>query len=241
MRAGAGEVLYASFAGPLPAGADVENALFYNLDQAGVFSGLMADGVAFERNPTPPERGVRYVYETVAAEADFRHWGCQRDLAALETHLSAERLTLAGIWWSMRSQPESVRPLGPPRGSDEPFTMTLDVEGPVPGLSPGLLKTILDGTICALQSQDDRVVAQDLGPLIASALGVAPDAVVDALLDRSGSALGVRSRLVHRHGKGVKWSPDDDRCVAARILFAPSKQWRISGSASVATPEDVAA
>jgi hypothetical protein len=50
----------------------------------------------------------------------------------------------------------------------------------------------------------------------------------------AGRALGSRRGFVHR--PGVKWSPDDDRCVAARVLFTPSDDWRISGVAATARP-----
>jgi hypothetical protein len=50
IKSGPGQILYANLAGKLPAGADVENALFYNLDARGVFAS-MGKGVCFELDP----------------------------------------------------------------------------------------------------------------------------------------------------------------------------------------------
>jgi hypothetical protein len=105
----------------------------------------------------------------------------------------------------------------------------LDVDGPAGRLAPVLVKTILDGVVCGLQSQTDTATAAALAPRIAGAL----DAPVAAT--RAGpSALGVRTRLVHARGNGVQWTPDYDRCMAARLLFRPAHHWRIAGTVTVA-------
>jgi hypothetical protein len=43
--------------------------------------------------------------------------------------------------------------------------MKVDVEGPANGLTPGLLKSILDGTICALQPENEAARAELVAPL----------------------------------------------------------------------------
>jgi hypothetical protein len=230
-----GEILHATFAGTLPAGADVENALFYNLDGTGVF-GSMSGGVSFEIDPTPTPGQVRYEYETGPVEANFRYWGDVRCLATFDAALDAIQPKLASIWWALRCGSGSIRTRSTARTPEEVFLMTLHVNGPARGLRPALLKTILDGTICALQSEADVVLAAAVAPRLATGLGVPADAVANALVDRSSSALGYRVRFVHPHGRGVKWEPDDDRCVAARVLFRRAEQWRIRGNAATASP-----
>lgn len=234
LQAGPGDILHASFAGTLPRHADVENALFYNLDAKDVFSSMLA-GVSFEITARPSD-GVVYEYETGPAQKEFRHWHTERDLAVLNTDLGDAPPTLASIWWSLRTTTGSIRASPPPRGRDAPFALTLDVAGPAAGLRPGLLKTVLDGTICGLQSQTDDVGAETVAPLIAATVGATTEDVRAALLDADGSALGLRPRLVHPRGSGVQWTPDDDLCVAARVLFSAAEHWRISGSAWTTSP-----
>ena len=49
-----GEILGARFYGPLPRGADVENALLYNIDlDGGAFATAARFGVRFEHDPLP--------------------------------------------------------------------------------------------------------------------------------------------------------------------------------------------
>jgi hypothetical protein len=109
----------------------------------------------------------------------------------------------------------------------------LDIEGPTLRLNPVMIKTVLDGVICGLQSQTDRASAAMLAPLIARGLNVSAGAVADALTSDDQSVVGVRPRLVHARGNGVQWTPDDDRCVAARLLFKAARDWRVSGTAAV--------
>jgi hypothetical protein len=187
LSAGAGEILFARFAGRLPARADVENALFYNLDGRGVFA-VMAGGVSFELDPQPPKSGVAYEYATGPKEFAFRHWQPGRVLANLDATLGSGPLKLARVWWGFRSAPRSIHAAGAPCAASEAFSIALDVQGPVRGLTVGRLKTILDGAICALQSETDVARATAVAPLIASNVGAPADAVLDALLDSRPSA-----------------------------------------------------
>jgi hypothetical protein len=216
--------LFARFAGALPAGADVENALFYNLDAAGVFAAMVA-GASFEMNPDAPADEVRYEYETGPPTATFQHWLDKRILATFDAKLIDAQPKLASIWWALRPPPGRIHTDGPPRSPRDPFLVRLTISGPSPGLTPPLLKTLLDGSICALQSESDLAKATEVAD---------PHAVLSALIDTSPSVLGARRRLVHRHGAGIQWEPDDDYCVAATVLFAPAIHWRISWSVAVA-------
>ena len=233
LKVGPGEILWASFAGPLPPGADVENALFYNLDGGRAFADSMDNGVSFELDPSPLQTGVRYRYEIAPADGEFRSWRAGRGLAALVAELHMPP-TLASVWWALRSGPGSIRPAGDSRQPDEPFAVMLDVEGPERRLTPVLVKTILDGVVCGLQSQTDTASAAALAPRVAGPLDAPVAAVADALTRAGPSAIGVRTRLVHARGNGVQWTPDDDRCVAARLLFRPAERWRIAGTVTVA-------
>jgi len=229
LKVGSGQILWGTFAGPLPAGADVENALFYNLG-SGAFARSMDNGAAFELEPNPLVAGVRYTYRAGLKDEEFTYWRPTRKLASIA--VSGMPATLASIWWALRSVPGSIQTYGEVREVEEPFAATLNVEGPVRSLTPSLVKAIVDGIVCGLQSQSDQVGASSVAPLIATPLSVRPDAVVAALTNAGPSALGVRTSLVHARGKGVQWAPDDDRCVAARLLLNPASHWRVSGSVS---------
>jgi hypothetical protein len=235
LQAGAGEILWATFAGRLPHGADVENALFYNLSDARAFARSMANGVGFEFDPTPPQTGVRYTYEIAPSGEGFRCWRLARELTTLDAELRTSP-TLASIWWALRANPASIRPAAQPRRAHESFTVMLDVEGPATRLTPTLIKTILDGIICALQSQTDSTSAAALAPIIARGLNAPAEAVAQALTRADQSAVGVRARLVHARSNGVQWTPDDDRCVAARLSFKPARRWHFNGTVTVAEP-----
>ncbi len=130
LRASPGHVLFGSLAGPLPVGADVENALFYNLDASGVFS-AMRNGAWFERDPTGPPAGVRYEYDVARAEQEFRHWQQERHLATVAASLNAQPPTLASIWWALRSTPDAIAVAAPSRAPGELFVIQLRVQGPV--------------------------------------------------------------------------------------------------------------
>lgn len=95
LRADPGQILHATFAGAMPRGSDIENVLFYNIAGEGAFVNLMERGVCFERDPEPPDDGVRYRYECVDAPGTFRHWRPARELAAF----AADAIKPAVLAW----------------------------------------------------------------------------------------------------------------------------------------------
>ena len=228
------EILWAAFSGQLPSRADVENALFYNLDGNGAFASSMDNGVCFALDPRPLEGRVRYSYSVGPKEDDLRHWQTERQLALVAADGAQPKL--APIWWALRSVPDAIRRAGEPRLSHEPFCLMLDVEGPVKRLTAVLVKGIVDGVVSGLQSQTDVAGAASAAPRIAEALGAPAVAIEEALTDPAPSALGVRESLARAWGSRVQWAPDDDRCVAARLLFKPARRWSIAGTASVVAP-----
>jgi hypothetical protein len=231
--AGNGEILHARFAGVLPTGADVENALFYNVDCKGTFA-AMANGVSFEVVPVSDATGVRYEYEAGPPDQGFQYWSEGRPLATFKAHLDRAP-GLAAIWWSLRSTAGAILPTGnATRQPDEPFVISIALAGPTTALTPVLLKTVLDGVICAMQSEVDLCNATAPATAIAASVGAPAEAIVGALTDHGPSALGPRGRFVHAHGNSVKWEPDDDRLVAARVLFEPDDLWRVVGTAATA-------
>ena len=227
LRAGSGEMLWASLSGELPAGADVENALFYNLDSKGAFANSMGIGVCFEHDPQPFAAGVRYRYDVVPVNAAFRSWTAVRELATFDAQLEASP-TLASIWWALRSGDDVIRPLGVQRQPSEPFSITLDIEAPIERLRPGLIKTLLDGIISGLQSQTDQAMAAVLAPRIAEAIPATAQAVLAALTDSAPSVLGIRDKLVNGHGSGVNGHPTTTTASRLAYFFVvrPTGDWQ---------------
>jgi hypothetical protein len=231
LRAGPGELLHATFAGPLPAGADVENALFYNLGGKGAFANCTSGGVTFERDLSSCD-GVRYEHRLAPAEAWPVRWQLGSCLAMFAADLDAAPTKLAPIWWALRGSPGRISVCGVARQGREPFAMDLIVSGPARRLKPELIKTVLDGTICALQSERELAKAQLMAERVAMLLGRPVADMEAALTDERASVLGTRTPLVHTHGEhGVKWSPDDDMCLAARIVLERASRWRVAGGA----------
>jgi hypothetical protein len=230
-----GEVLGARFYGVLPRGADVENALLYNIDPGGgAFAAAARYGVRFEHQPTPlGSAGVRYEYGLEALAAGLTLWAPARPLATVDTRLEAPP-TLARIWWALRERGEMIRDSS--RAADEPFAGSLCITGPVRSARPTLVKTLVDGVVCALQSQADSEDVEAVAPLLSSSLGAPTERVIGHLLDDGRSALGTRARLVHRRGKGVQWAPDDDYCVAGEVLVEPAEAWKINGRRFAVAP-----
>jgi hypothetical protein len=231
-----GEVLSARFFGPLPRGADVENALLYNIDvDGGAFAAAARFGVRFEHDPSPLlGGGVRYEYGVEPLAAGLGLWTPSRRLASVETGLETPP-TLAAIWWALRERGR-VEIGAPRRRPDERFAVSLRVAGPVQSARPALVKTLIDGVVCALQSQTDREEADAVAPLLSSVLPGAPkEQVRSHLVDESLSVLCARARLLHRRGKGVQWAPDDDYCVAGEVLLERAERWSFNGTVSVVT------
>lgn len=234
LTASDGEILAARFYGPLPPGADVENALLYNIDMGGgAFAGAARFGVRFEHDPTPlAAGGVRYEYVLDARPAGFAVWTSTRLLANVEARLDGPP-SLAAIWWALRERGHIE--VAATRHAAEPFAVSLLLAGPAPSAQPGLVKIAIDGIVCALQSQTDPVGAEVLAPIIAAGLGVDTKRVRDHLLDASRSALGTRARLAYPRAKGVQWAPDDDYCVAGEVLLEPADGWSVSASVFAVT------
>lgn len=163
----------------------------------------------------------------------IRCWRATRSLASLDVQIDAQP-TPAAIWWALRSSRAAIRPEGV-RQFEEPFTITLEIASPTQRLTPALVKSILDGVVCGLQSQNGPLDAA-LASRIADRLDTPPEKAQQALADAAPSTLGVCPRLVCARGSGVQWLPDDHLCTAAKLTFKPAKRWHITGTVAAAAP-----
>jgi hypothetical protein len=94
---------------------------------------------------------------------------------------------------------------------------------------PELLKTVLDGVVCAFQTHVDETTVHDMVSRIADELNVDPNDVAQNLLASGRAVLGARHQLLHRRGVGVQWNPSDHLCVAGQLLRSRGDRWRLRG------------
>jgi hypothetical protein len=225
-----GKMLWATFAGPLPVNADVENALFYNIGGEPSFARLMENGVGFERDPRPLPSGVRYAYRITDTDTEPICWRREHTLAEFAATFAAPKL--ASIWWALRSSGGSIQCDGEPRRPSDPFALLIDLEGPK-RLTPALVKCVLDGVVCGMQSEKDPAKVWTFAEAIANSVDAPTGAVGHALGDSKRSPLGSRHGLLRGHPGRIHWAPDDDRCVAARLTYGFAPTWRLTGTVAV--------
>jgi hypothetical protein len=222
---GEADLLHARFAGTLPVGADVENALLYNI---GGFAQLLANGVRFEMDSGPSPRGVRYIYEAADHDGGFAHWERERTVA----HLRATPLPDTGcsaVWWALGGAAVEVAREPAPV---ELFGVRLIVGMPTMTLTPERVKGLVDGVVCALQAQESLDAARAVAPRLASGLGVTEEAIATRLADRAHAVLGV----LHDLRRPTGWNPADHRCVAGELRVKRATEWSVAGDVVTVVP-----
>jgi hypothetical protein len=215
------EVLHASFFGPKPANADVENLLLYNVDDTGrVFAGA-ARGVRFElsRRPLPKAtRAFGWLYRPVPRTAGFALWTEAGTIAAWSDVEVRQPRDRARVWLAFRTAPAGER--RPHVGSFGVRVRLTPGDGDGPP-APQLVKPLLDGIVTALQAHADRTTLAAVSDRVATATGVPAHEIERLLGEASNAPLGVVPRLAHLRGDGFQLAPADDRCVAAEVLVEP--------------------
>lgn len=135
-----GHLIHAQYRRKPPPGSDVENVLLYNI--AGPqLTRVMAGKVRFELGPEDSSVDA-YDYGVAPIDAGFAHWREDRELARF-ADVEVATPTLAAFWWALR--PSSGLVTSDAKWVAKPFTLRLVVDGPVPGLTPELVKGLSDG------------------------------------------------------------------------------------------------
>jgi hypothetical protein len=233
LTAEGGEILHATYSGPKDPRADVENLLLYNVDQAGTsLRAAAAHGVRFELDEgavleAPSGRPWRcsYRYRVAPREAGFSAWRPARELAGFP---SEHRL--AQVWLALRRA--SVRVAAEPVRPETRFGVRLELQAPASQFAaPELVKSLVDGTVAALQAHADRGTVEDVSARLATQLGASAEELAQELLDDRGAVLGVTRRLLYPRARGVQWDPADHLCLAGDVLVEPGSAagWTISG------------
>lgn len=234
----ADQVLSATFAGPKPSNADIENLALYNLE---AFRNCGRNGIRFEHGSTVPaapsgtQYQFHYRYSLEQRSAPFGHWQTGRMLGSFDwVDLGAlvRDITTAKVWLALvRSELHYVEQV---RAAETPFAVAVDVRPPQGGREPRpdlLMKAIFDGTISAFQAHTDRAVVADVASRLATVLPARAAEIEEHLLDHRRVVLGQVPQLVRPQGRAGVWNPADHLCVAGQLFPArPSGQcWAIRG------------
>ena len=215
---------------------DTENVLIYNVGES-AFSKVAGHGIRFERvfeEPPPcPETlsgpgALHYVaYRTIALKADFTHWQRGKPIAIWESALwpTGAGTSPTPFWLAIRQASPHVL-----HASREPMTyvgLQVNVAGGTDSIRPArMIKPLFDAAISAFHVHNEPVaMAKAIERLVARGHGSAA-ALGQLLTDPQFDVLGPRNLVAtYRAGvntDGVKWNPEDERCVAGELLWAPA-------------------
>jgi hypothetical protein len=239
LRPQTGELLFASFAGPKHPRCDIENLLLYNIGSS--ISSAAANGVCFELAPghhsqSPSGRTwtTSYHYSLARGGNEFTHWRVVRNLATFESvdlHSFAGSKRLAQTWLALHRAPVATDTtwLAP----DRLFAVRLQLQGPGRVVaSAELVKSVIDGVVCAFQCHQDQASLSAVAEMLARALSASAQEIAAALSNDRRAVLGNVDRLVYPYRGDVKWDPSDHRCVAGEVRTSTSttRLWTLSGS-----------
>ncbi|HET9015729.1 MAG TPA: hypothetical protein VFN57_09030 [Thermomicrobiaceae bacterium] len=242
LTAGPGEILVANFTGPKAANADIENIVLYNIGGA-CFTASMQHGVRFEYAggpvlPSPSEHSFpcAYEYGLNALNEPLRHWKRRKRLAQfrkVDLGPPGSPKALVQVWRAVRRANTMVIEQRMTRSA--PFGMFLRVGRPTGDpkrLTPALVKSLVDGTVSALQAHGDQNTVDEMAARLAKQVDMRAEQIAAMLVDTSNVVLGSVWHLVHRFRKeGVQWNPSDQLCVAGEVLLevADGPDWQLSG------------
>ncbi len=237
------EILHAWYSGARPPNSDVENITLYNVDPGGKsFARATTFGVRFELDSDGGQTGAlcQYRYRVISLADSLLSWRTGALLASfvgveLGTFQSDHRL--AQTWAAIHRGPVATNP--EPASAGAPFGVFLEVERPTSAplsVRPDLVKSLVDGVVCSLQSHTDQSTIAEMARRIALQIQADPTEVAHHLLNRDRAVLGSEHRLVHARGAWVHWSPADHLCAAGQVVCRRGQRWRLSGQIYALTP-----
>jgi hypothetical protein len=244
LMASTGEILHASYAGPKPVNADVENLALYNIDAtaSGCFKEAARYGVRFEmatgrrHEPSNSESyACTYRYQFIHPDSDLAHWRATQTLAQfanadLGSFPGAKRLEQ--VWLAVQRAP--VVRLHGELSAPAPFAVLLTISSPAgraTSANPELVKALIDGVTAAFQGHGQQADLNELATRLAANLGEQRDDIAELLAGRRNAVLGIMPRLLCLRGGGVQWMPGDNMCMAGQVQCSvgTGSGWRLSG------------
>jgi hypothetical protein len=172
--------------------------------------------------PTPPypldASAHHHAYLLADADEPWHGWSIGRWLASfasVKLTSLAESANAASVWLAIRRGTTSVMSAAE---VDSAIGLELTVELPDAARTnlATLTKPLIDGTIAAFHTHDERASIDIVAERLEAQTGV-PAAEVRRLLDRNEAAILGPRRLLWPWRDGVQWNPADDRCAAFRI------------------------
>lgn len=162
-----------------PPRADVENLLLYNIGAAHLKHASQY-GLRFEHFPGPPHGGARfsYRYELEDRHLEFSHWRPSRQLASWDWTdigpLASDR-KVEQIWRALHRTPTDVNTSA--RAPDTPFCVRVKIRPAIrrPAAPATIIKSFLDGIICAFQAHTDTTTAADIAARLSKTMSTPID------------------------------------------------------------------
>lgn len=235
------EMLHATYFGPKPANADVENLLLYNVDQGGGTFVAARAGVRFEysrASPSSATRPVTYLYRPRKRTDGFALWRSEETIAEWDdVELDGPPGRIATLWLALRTG--RVRLGSNAAGAPVAVRASLTPpDGTVAAITPLVVKTVIDAVVSALQAHNDPATLDAVSDRLAVAAGVDANTVANLLSDGGHAVLGPR-KLVHLRGDGVIFAPTDEMVVAGEVIVLPSAgdSWRLAATVERVAPK----
>ena len=211
MQASSTSVLYAEYAAPDPAFADLENVLLYNIG-SGCYSHLARNGLVCRRTSSADH--LHHVTYASIESADVTP-PTGRILATSRLPDPPLAGTPAHWWLAFRRHLHTT--------ANTPYDGEFGILAEVGSawrrsLAPSV-KAVLDGLIAALHVHD----GSQCGHVTAALRDVGDGEHLWELLNDPGIAILGRRRLVRPHGLKIAWNPADERCSHFAFLRGPQQ------------------
>lgn len=230
---------------------DTENVLIYNVGES-CFLRAAARGIrferVFERPPACPEvlidPGAAHfmTYRTVP-RAEFTHWQRGGTIATWTDAAWPEgaETSPTPFWLAIRKA--HLQKVGGLRERAQPLGLRVTVTGAGSPIMPAkMIKPLFDAAISAFHVHNEpAAMAKATERLAARGYGDAAT-LAQLLTDPQFDLLGPRNLVAAYRGgvssDGVKWNPEDERCVAGELLWTSSQEAkRFSGELFEVVPK----
>jgi len=195
-------ILYAQYAAPDAAFADLENVLLYNLG-SGCYSHLAQSGIICRRTRSVDR--LHHVTYTCVESADVTAPAGPVLATALLSDMPLE-VTSPAIWWAAFRKNHLHLHESKQYGGEFGVRAELGSSWRR-SLSPSV-KALLDGLIAALHVHD----GSERSHVVAALNDVGDGERLWQLINDPGIAILGQRRLVGPHGRRIAWNPADERC-----------------------------
>lgn len=213
--------------------SDIENVLFYNIDQS-YFGTLPLYGLRWERgyrlSKTCPitlrqPHHHHYTYQFVQQSHPLLHWRIGAILARWWTTLSSIKLLehSSYLWHFLKSSSQPTLMSKPQQIRNFGIRVFIDVPKQVnQRFLLSKTKAIIDGLINTLNYHDGTDEGE-ISYRLSRKIGVSSHEIAKLLRVQEGTLFG-KNKLVKLWSNTVQWNPQDDRCLVGEILIRPNEK-----------------